>query len=353
MRYLITVSSLTPGSGLSRYVFTLCRLLATDNEIWVMTTHDDGSVVYERKELDEISPNIHLVSLGSKWKFLKYLSAVQWIRSIKPDIIVNNYNGVIQYILPLIPSGIKVVHILHSDTDDFYRIGSINAKKVDAWIAPTQAIADHFNKYTSERYSNRVKVISHGVEELEFPLKNNKKLEIVYAGVIYEHKGVKNLPTIIKTLIAKGVDLHFTIIGGGLLSDWLKEQFANEIAAGIVEMTGVIPHQAVYSYMSNADIFLYPTHLDAFGLVIAEAMMCGAIPVVTLLPGITDNLITNGQDGFLLEQDNVKQFVDKIVQLNSDVSFRSKMQNNAHEKALSKLSISNMQKNYSQFLNEL
>lgn len=355
MRYLITVSSLTPGSGLSRYVFSLCRLLVkdNDNDVWVMTTHDDGTITYERKELDEISSNIHLVSLGTKGKLSKYISTIQWIYRIKPKVIINNYNAVIQYILPFINKDIKVVHILHNDTDDFYRVGSINGNKVNAWVAPTQAIADHFNKYTSGNYYNRVKVISHGVEELDMPEKNNKKLEILYAGVIYEHKGVKVLPSIIKSLRKKGVELHFTIIGGGILSDWLKEQFTDEIAAGIVEMTGVIPHDEVYSHMSNADVFLYPTHLDAFGLVIAEAMMCGAVPVVTLLPGITDNLITDGKDGFLLEQDNIDQFVEKLISLSSDNVLCCQMQNAAHVKAVSYLSLDNMKNNYISFFNEL
>ncbi len=353
MRYLITVSSLTPGSGLSRYVFSLCRLLAKDNEVWVMTTHDDGTIAYERKELDTISPDIRLVSLGSKRKITKYLSVLRWIRRIKPDIIVNNYNATVQYILPLINRKIKVVHVLHCDWTDFYRIAAINGKRVISWIAPTLPIAEAFNTYSSNQFADCVKVIPHGVEEQDLPEKHNKRLEIVYAGVIYEHKGVKILPAIVKSLLAKGIDLHFTIIGGGVLSDWLKEQFVDEIADGIVEMTGVIPHKEVCNRMSAADIFLYPTHLDSFGLVIAEAMMCGAVPIVTLLPGITDNLVTDGVDGFLIEQDNVEEFVKKILLLNSDPDLKEKMQTATYHAAKNNLSLSKMYENYTSFFNDL
>lgn len=154
MRFLISVSSLTPGSGLSRYVFTLCSLLAEVNEVYVVTTHDCGNNEYESNELKQINSSIKLVSLGSKSKFGKYLSVLTTIRKINPDVIINNYNGVFQYILPLISRKIKVVHILHNDTDDFYRIGSINASKMDGWIAPTQAIADHFNDFTKKNMRN-------------------------------------------------------------------------------------------------------------------------------------------------------------------------------------------------------
>lgn len=353
MRYLITVSYLSQGSGLTRYVFSLCRLLAKDNEVWVMTTHDDGTIEYERNELNSISPDIHLVSLGTKGKISKYWATLQWIRRISPDIIINNFNATIQYLLPFFNHRIKIIHVLHCNWTDFYRIAAINGKRVAGWIAPTPPIASAFNSYTSKKFVDRVKVIPHGVEENDFIQKRNKKLEIVYTGVIDEHKGVIYLPPMIKSLLTNGVDLHFTVIGEGYLADWLKKQFKEEIADGTVEMTGVIPHDEVYAQMSKADIFLYPTHLDSFGLVIAEAMMCGAVPVVTLLPGITDNLITDGVDGFLLEKDNVEQFSEKVMLLNSNPDLRKKMQIEAYNTALNNLSLTKMNSDYTSYFNNL
>lgn len=354
MRYLITVSSLTPGSGLSRYVFSLCRLLTeSGNDVWIMTTHDNGTINFERKELDTISESIKLISLGLKNKLIKYIEALRFIHNINPDFIINNYNAVIQFLLPLVPRRIKMIHVLHSDTDDFYRIAAINGKRIAGWIAPTISIANHFNKYSANRYSDKVIVIPHGVEEVGMNEKNNDKLEIIYAGVLYEHKGVKILPNIIKRLVDQGVNLHFTIIGGGILDQWLREKFVNEIAKGIVTMTGVIPHDQVYATMAKADIFLYPTHLDAFGLVIAEAMMNGLVPVVTHLPGITDNLITHGEDGYLISQDDFNTFVTRIDELNNNRDLLRAIQNKAYRKSVEKLSIRIMQQNYLRYFNSL
>ena len=352
MRYLIAVSSLTAGSGLSRYVFSLCKILAYDNQLYVVTTHDDGGNDFAKEELEHISADIRLISLGDLSKAGKYLTAVKTVYEVKPDVIINNYNGVFQYIIPFISKRIKIIHILHNDTDDFYRIGSINGANIDGWIAPTEAIARHFNNYTSNKYCNRVKTIAHGVEAASYSIRTNKRIEIIYAGVLYEHKGVKILPTVIKQLCKDGYDFHFTIVGGGQLSDWLKEQFHDEIKTGIVDMTGVIPHSDVYDLMSKADIFLYPTHLDAFGLVIAEAMMNGAVPVVTLLRGITDRLVDNEVNGFLLNQDDIKAFVKTLSLLINNHELRIKLSEAAHSKSLNFFSMEKMEINYRQYFSQ-
>jgi glycosyltransferase involved in cell wall biosynthesis len=197
-------------------------------------------------------------------------------------------------------------------------------------------------------------VISHGVESVNHPNKSvNETVEIIFIGVLYEHKGVKALPAIIRSLEERNIDFHFTIVGSGVLVDWLTEQFKSEISRGIVEMTGVISHDEVYRRMANADIFLYPTHLDSFGLVIAEAMMNGAVPVVTNLKGVTDNLISNNVDGYLIEKDDINGFASTIAQLANDRETLNKVSKLAHQHAVAALSIEQMQSNYNRYLSSL
>lgn len=312
----------------------------------MVTTHGGDDVNFAKRELDAISPNIEFIRLGRYPKAIKYLKAIRLLNPAKPLLLINNYNGLFQNILPFAKKNVRVVHVLHNDAQDFYRIAAINASRVDSWIAPTQALADNFNRYTNSIYSDRVSVIPHGVEEAQYQPRNNKRLEIVFTGVIYAHKGARVLPPVIKELRRQGVNLHFTIIGDGILSHWIQEQFAQEIAEGVVDVTGILPHNKVYDIMSKADVFLYPTHVDAFGLVIAEAMMNGAVSVVTLLPGITDNLIDDGVSGFLLPQDDTEAFVMTIKRLYDNRDILKTTSIKAYDKAMSRLSFNAMRKAY-------
>lgn len=354
MKIIITVSQITPGGGLTKYVYTLSEILSknTDNEVFVITTHQsekNESLEKLQKEL-----NVKHISLGHLSTIKKYISLILNIKKICPDIIINNYNATAQYVLPFISSKTKVIHILHNNTDDFYRVASINGKYVDKWIAPTPALAKYFNEYTSDKYSSKVVVIPHGVDKPIYePHKIESVPQLIYVGVLYEHKGVKILPNIIKKLLSRNYKFHFTFIGDGVLRKHLEEQLSEEVKINVVEFTGRITGQEVYKRLSESDIFVYPTHIDAFGLVIAEAMINENVPVVTCLEGITDSIIDNGVNGYLIELDNIDMFVEKISLLLEDKVLTDNLQKAAKEKAISCFSIDVMKNNYLNFIKGL
>ena len=353
MKIAITVSSITPGSGLSKYILTLIKILNVNrNEIFVITTHGKDDV-YEKSQVQQCA-NIKYYSLGKNSKLQKYFTAIRLLRDLQPDVIINNYNAVFQYILPFISHKTKVVHIIHNNTEDFYRIAAINARYVHGWIAPTPALVNYFNEYTTSRYTAKIKYIPHGVEDgINRTQRNINKTELSFVGVHYEHKGVLVLPPIIKQLKEKGLDFHFNIVGKGKLTDNIKEQLKDEIEKGEVTFTGVISPEEVYQIQSQTDIFVYPTHIDAFGLVIAEAMINGAVPVVTLLPGITDELVEEGKNGFLVVQDDVDAFVENIYLLATNRELLARMSEDAIERAKTRFSLDVMQKNYLNYLEDI
>lgn len=353
-RFAIVVSNITPGGGLTKYVCNLARFLTDDSqsEVSVITTHKS-----------EYNPEIHRLKeerglvhydLSEKTKVMKYLALVSLLRRLNPDIIINNYNAVLQYVLPFVKSSTKTVHILHNATSDFYRVGGINASRVTGWIAPTPALKYEFDAYMRGTVSDKITVIPHGVEAgLVAQRYGNKIAEIVYVGVLYEHKGAHILPDIIRNLENRNLDFHFSIIGEGELRGVMEHRLKKEIEDGTVEFTGRIAFEEVYKRLASADVFVYPTHLDAFGLVIAEAMINGAVPVVTCLENITDTIVTNDVTGYLVEQDDIESFSERIETLVLNPDHRMDMSEAAKKEAQTKFSIHVMKDNYQKYFSKL
>ncbi len=79
---------------------------------------------------------------------------------------------------------------------------------------------------------------------------------------------------------------------------------------------------------SAADIYLFPTLAETFGMTIVEAMSCG-LPVVTFETGGVPEIVENGKSGFVVEYKNGEKLVEALEKLLDDYELREKMAENA------------------------
>ena len=272
------------------------------------------------------------------------------IWKMKPDVIMINYNGLMHFLLPFIPKT-RVISIIHNDLDDFYRISKINHTYVNAWVAPTPGIKEGFINYANlERAKSDTVVISHGISKSKtlHQEHDTTELNLVFVGAILEHKGADLLPEIMEKIISviPYAKLQIIGVGTGKLEPILKNEFEEKKISKNIEFMGVISHEKVREIMSQSDILLFPTRVEAFGLVIAEAMMEGVVPVVTLLPGITDATVENEKTGYLVQKNDVDAFSQRVIELGSDLKLLRQMSLKSQEAANKYLSLSTMSLNY-------
>lgn len=84
-----------------------------------------------------------------------------------------------------------------------------------------------------------------------------------------------------------------------------------------------------YKYYAACDIFVFPTKLEPFGLVITEAMASGAAVITTKYAGAAE-LIEDGTNGLLLnDSDDVNELNQKISVLINDSALMSRIGANA------------------------
>ena len=74
----------------------------------------------------------------------------------------------------------------------------------------------------------------------------------------------------------------------------------------------------------DADIFIFPTHRDVFGLVLLHAMAEG-LPVIASIEGTIPEIVKDGENGFLIEKGNAQQLANRILQLANDRALRQTM----------------------------
>ncbi|MBO3458289.1 glycosyltransferase family 4 protein [Aetokthonos hydrillicola Thurmond2011] len=80
----------------------------------------------------------------------------------------------------------------------------------------------------------------------------------------------------------------------------------------------------IYKLYSSADIFVLPTLKETFGIVLIEAMHYG-LPIITTNVGAIPELITDGENGFLVPPANSQKLAEAISKLIENPELRKEM----------------------------
>lgn len=285
----------------------------------------------------------------------KVFLAADLINKINPDVLLINHCPLAQYTLPLLRDTIKPVVILHSDDPRFYQTATIFKDRVFSWIAPSDGVAKAASSYVGVKNLNRISVIPHGIDTELFSVQGRKTQltgKVTFVGYVAQNKGADLLLPIMKQVAKQHPDCHLTVVGYGPLQDMLEKQFMSAGLDKNLTFTGKAFPQKVADILKCTDVFILPTRIEGFGLAIVEAMMCGAVPVVSRLEGITDTIVDNNKTGILVESDNVEWFSSAIIDLLSNPARLASMKHAAEKAAREKFSLQRMIDDYERLFAE-
>ena len=93
-------------------------------------------------------------------------------------------------------------------------------------------------------------------------------------------------------------------------------------------MHGDRPQNAIEKAFSKGDIFVSLASKEGFGMAIAEAMVLSA-PVVMGFKGGICEILKDGEDSIIVEQNDFEEFAKKIDNLDKDRKLLRKIKENA------------------------
>jgi glycosyltransferase involved in cell wall biosynthesis len=91
-----------------------------------------------------------------------------------------------------------------------------------------------------------------------------------------------------------------------------------------VRWLNVLPQEELPRYYRAADVFVMPSRYELFGLVMLEAMACG-VPVVATKFGGPAEVIQHGENGLLVDPNDIPALADAIAELLYDPKKRERM----------------------------
>lgn len=116
--------------------------------------------------------------------------------------------------------------------------------------------------------------------DLQIAGKNHGKYELLHVGNMSEQKNQLFLIEVMDELLKLRNDVHLTLIGGG--SDYLTKVKGLIAEKGLEESIAIKPTETnVPLEMAKADLFVFPSTFEGFGIVLIEAQALGLRCIVS------------------------------------------------------------------------
>ncbi len=294
----------------------------------------DGFLVYRA-----FLPNIKYLGTLVFW-----ISSAWLIKKINPEIV---YVEMIGMGMPcvLAKNLCKIPYVVQCQGSDVYLpwkgkkiISNIVLRSAGAVVVLTQDMKDTLRA----TFKGNVAVIPNGIDgenfgraiikdmRQELAIGSGEKI-IIFVGGLKPIKGVRYLIEAFAMVAQKMPNARLLLVGDGPERQNLEAMVIKEGLKEKVHFVGKIENDAIVTYMMTGDIFVLPSLSEGFGIVNLESMACG-LPIIATNVGGIPEIVTDGENGFLVSPKNPAQIAEKILLLFTDDKLREKISKNNKEK---------------------
>jgi glycosyltransferase involved in cell wall biosynthesis len=147
----------------------------------------------------------------------------------------------------------------------------------------------------------------------------------VYVGRLWAGKGLTYLLDAFRQLQRACLgETTLLLVGDGPDEEMLRESCQAE-SAGNVVFAGFYQADQLPQLYAAADVFVFPTLGDPFGLVVPEAMACGLPVIATNASGEIHGRVEDGINGFIVRPADTQDLVERMTLLARDPGLRTRM----------------------------
>lgn len=164
------------------------------------------------------------------------------------------------------------------------------------------------------------KLFDHEAVRKEFELQD--KIIVGFVGRLVRLKGLVYLLYALKNLEKEFPNLHLLIVGYGQEKSFI-EKIAQKLNLNVT-FTGRIKRREIPRVISAMDMFVNPSLTEGLPIAVMEAMAMRK-PVVATNVGGTQDLVRDGENGFLVPPRDVSALSSAIKKLVQDADMRLKM----------------------------
>jgi len=350
--------------GLAQHVYDLTNALAENGiDVHLITSGGQGAPTFEkvqgvnvyRVEPYQISSpdfvtwvaqfNVALleraISISSDLGEINILHAHDWLVAYAARALKHSWE--IPLVATIHATEYGRNHGLHNDTQR-------HISDIEWWLAYESwrvICCSHYMegelRHVFQIPRDKIKVIPNGVDHTNFKIRESNVRRsdyaapdekiVFYVGRLVREKGVQVLLDAVPEILAHHPQTKFVIAGKGPFMDSLKRQAMINGIANRVYFTGYIDDTVRNNLYSWADVAVFPSLYEPFGIVALESMAARTPVVVTDCGGLGE-IINHGIDGLKAYTGDSHSLAQNILAVLKQPQLGTKLKENAYKRVL-------------------
>lgn len=223
-----------------------------------------------------------------------------------------------------LPSKYILISTLHKIYYDLFVMRSVNIS------AKTIAVSEFMRQFL-KKYDNKIEVIHEGVNFKQFQqisdnLSGSKTDSyILSVSTLFPYKNMDKLIIAYSILKKRGCNQKLYIAGrdpDGKQLDILKKLTKDLELVDDVNFVGLVPYNKVPDLYKNAELFMFLSSVETFGLPVLEAMVSG-VPVIASNAMSVPEVVNEA--GILVDPNDVQEIAKKMEEVLSNPALKKSL----------------------------
>lgn len=216
------------------------------------------------------------------------------------------------------------------------------------------SVSEYTSRYCKSIYklNNEIKVMYNGVVVRNFIGVDRRanKNHVIFTGSLFYKKGIYSLVRAWKNVVERIPEATLHIYGKGDKN--LLVTLLDDTVKGSVYFYGHVDRGELMLGLEQADLAVFPSYTETFGLGVVEAMSCGC-PVIYTNRSCGPEIVADRLEGLLVNPDDPDGISSTIVKLLEDKFLRKKYSEAAYAKVLDRFNLEKNAQAHIDYYNEI
>lgn len=358
MKFIYCLPEISYPGGIGRITSIKANYLVQNkHDVYIITTDQDNKPSYydldERVKLINLNINFQNQGNGLIKKIVQKVSKMhrykkellKYVYKIKPDVIISTFTNEAGFLYKFKDGSKKVLecHFNHDiylcktkafKTPFYLRLYYLYKTKVndklvnyyDAFVVLTEEDKILWGK------KKNIHVIPNMLSHLPSFQSQLINKQVIAIGRLDAQKKFDRLIQIWYRVCKENKEWHLNIYGQGSDEEMLNKLIEKLNLQEFVTINK--PVKDVLAKCVNSSILAMTSTYEGWGLVLTEAMSCGVPCIAYACKCGPKDIISDGVDGFCIEEENEYEYISKLLLLMEDTELRKKMGEKARQKSL-------------------